>query len=105
MVTAGGYDIVGLPMVCEYKGSKDPAPITIDGKVVSYRKIDGKGTLIVVHTADGYRSIYMEKATGLRFMIPRFKNTDDGYDALKDNRLTRYGMQIVSAKLALKLPH
>ena len=65
---------------------------TIDGKVVSYRKIDGKGTLIVVHTADGYRSIYMEKATGLRFMLPRLKNTDDGYDALKDNRLTRYGM-------------
>ncbi len=93
MVTAGGYDIVGLPMVCEYKGSKDPAPITISGKVASYRKIDGKGTLIVVHTADGYRSIYMEKATGLRFMIPRFKRSDDGYDAAKDRRMERYGMR------------
>jgi|688.fasta_scaffold18251_13 hypothetical protein len=93
MITAGGYDIVGLPMVCEYQGSKDPAPVSISGKVVSYRTITGKGTLIVVHTANGYRSIYMEKAIGLLFTLPRFKSSDDGYDAAKDRRLERYGMR------------
>lgn len=88
----GGKNVVGHRVVCQYQGSKDPAPVTIDGMVKSQRKIEGKGNLLVVETVDGFRSIYFEKATDITFYsVHRFKNTDDGYDAWKDNNLVKYG--------------
>lgn len=94
MITVRGENVVGLKMVCQYQGSKDPAPITLAGVVKSQRKIEGKGNLLTVETADGFRSFYFEKATDCRFTVPRreARNTDDGYDAWKDGMLTRYGM-------------
>lgn len=90
----GGRDVVGCKVVCQYQGSKDPAPITIEGKVVSQRKIEGKGNLLVVETVDGFRSIYFEKANNVAFYAPveKTQNTDDGYDAWKDDMITRYGI-------------
>jgi hypothetical protein len=89
----GGKNVVGHRVVCQYQGSKDPAPITIDGMVKSQRKIEGKGNLLVVETAEGFRSIYFEKATDITFYsVRRFKNTDDGYDAHRDSRLELYGI-------------
>lgn len=89
----GGRDVVGCRVVCTYQGSKDPSPLTIEGNVVSQRKIEGKGNLLTVETADGFRSIYFEKATNITFYSVRVaKNTDDGYDAWKDGMLTKYGM-------------
>jgi hypothetical protein len=94
----GGVDVVGTRIVCNYQGSKDPAPLRIEGIVKSQRKIEGKGNLLVVETADGFRSIYFEKATDVTFTMvegdPRrrvVRNTDDGYDAWKDNNLVKYG--------------
>lgn len=88
----GGRDVVGCRIVCTYQGSSDPAPLNIDGMVKSQRKIEGKGNLLTVETADGFRSIYFEKATSVTFYSVRVaKNTDDGYDAHKDRMLTRYG--------------
>lgn len=90
----GGRDVVGCRIVCTYQGSKDPAPLTIEGMVKSQRKIEGKGNLLVVETTDGFRSIYFEKATNVKFIVPvkPRRNTDDGYDAWKDGMITRYGM-------------
>ena len=89
----GGVDVVGHRIVCQYQGKSDPAPLTIEGIVKSQRKIEGKGNLLVIETVDGFRSIYFEKATDVTFYSPRpvVHNTDDGYDAWKDNMLTRYG--------------
>lgn len=90
----GGRDVVGCRIVCTYQGSKDPAPLTIEGMVKGQRKIEGKGNLLTIETADGFRSIYFEKATDVKFFVPvkPIRNTDDGYDAWKDGMLTRYGM-------------
>ena len=90
----GGRNVVGCKVVCTYQGSKHPSPITIEGMVVSQRKIEGKGNLLTVETADGFKSIYFEKATSVMFFAPveRVRNTDDGYDAWKDGMLTKYGM-------------
>jgi hypothetical protein len=89
----GGKNVVGHRVVCQYQGSKDPAPITIDGMVKSQRKIEGKGNLLVVETAEGFRSIYFEKATDITFYSVRVvKSTDDGYDAQRDSRLELYGI-------------
>lgn len=89
----GGRDVVGCKVVCNYQGSKDPAPLKIEGMVKSQRKIEGKGNLLVVETSEGFRSIYFEKATDVTFYAPRavVRNTDDGYDAWKDNCLVKYG--------------
>lgn len=89
----GGRDVVGCRIVCNYQGSKDPAPLRIEGMVKSQRKIEGKGNLLTVETSDGFRSLYFEKATDVCFYVPRPKvrNTDDGYDAWKDNNLVKYG--------------
>ena len=89
----GGRNVVGCRIVCTYQGSNDPAPLTIEGMVKSQRKIEGKGNLLTVETADGFRSIYFEKANNVQFFAPvvHRKNTDDGYDAWKDGMLTRYG--------------
>jgi len=93
-VCKNGRNVVGCKIVCTYQGSKDPAPIKIEGKVVSQRKIENKGNLLVVETADGFRSIYFEKATDIMFYAQptKFHNTDDGYDAKKDARLVKYGI-------------
>lgn len=90
----GGRDVVGCKVVCTYQGSKDPAPLTIEGMVKAQRKIEGKGNLLTVETADGFRSIYFEKATNVQFFAPvvHRRNTDDGYDAWKDSMVTRYGV-------------
>jgi len=90
----GGRDVVGCRIVCTYQGSKDPAPLTIEGMVKAQRKIEGKGNLLTVETADGFCSIYFEKATNVQFFAPvvHRRNTDDGYDAWKDGMITRYGM-------------
>lgn len=89
----GGRDIVGHKIVCDYQGSKDHAPLRIEGMVKSQRKIDGKGNLIVVETVDGFRSIYFEKAKNITFYSVRsFVNTDDGHDAQTDRRLELYGI-------------
>lgn len=89
----GGRDVVGCKVVCTYQGSKDPAPLKIEGTVKSQRKIEGKGNLLVVNTAEGFRSIYFEKATDVTFYVPRpvFQNTDDGYDAARDAYNMGYG--------------
>lgn len=86
----GGVDVVGHRIVCQYQGKSDPAPLTIEGVVQSQRKIEGKGNLLVVKTVDGFRSIYFEKATDVRF-YSAVQNTDDGYDAWKDSMLVKYG--------------
>ena len=93
-VCKNGRNVVGCKIVCNYQGSKDPAPIKIEGKVVSQRKIENKGNLLVVETADGFRSIYFEKATDIMFyaQAAKFHNTDDGHDAQKDARLVKYGI-------------
>jgi hypothetical protein len=93
MITANGRDVVGLKLVCNYQGSKDPAPLKIEGTVKSQRKIEGKGNLLTIETADGFRSIYFEKATDCVVKVPRerVRNSDDGYDAWKDRMLTQYG--------------
>lgn len=89
----GGRDVVGCKVVCTYQGANDPSPLKIEGMVKSQRKIEGKGNLLVVETVDGFRSIYFEKAKDITFYSPRpmVKNTDDGYDAWKDNNLVKYG--------------
>lgn len=87
----GGVDVVGHRIECMYQGKDDPSPISIEGIVQSQRKIEGKGNLLVIKTDDGYRSIYFEKATDVRFYRVRPKNTDDGYDAWKDGMLVKYG--------------
>lgn len=89
----GGRDVVGCKIVCTYQGSNDPAPLTIEGTVKAQRKIEGKGNLLTVETVDGFRSIYFEKATNVNFYAPvvHRRNTDDGYDAWKDNMLVKYG--------------
>jgi hypothetical protein len=89
----GGRDVVGCKIVCNYQGSKDPAPLKIEGMVKSQRKIEGKGNLLTIETVDGFRSIYFERATDVTFYSLRsvVDNSDDGYDAWKDNMLTRYG--------------
>jgi hypothetical protein len=93
MITANGRNVVGLKIRCNYQGSKDPAPLKIEGVVKNQRKIEGKGNLLVIETADGFRSIYFEKATDFVVFVPRerVRNSDDGYDAWKDGMLTRYG--------------
>ena len=90
----GGQNVVGCKIVCNYQGSKDPAPIKIEGKIVSQRKIENKGNLLVVETTDGFRSIYFEKATDIMFYAKaaKFHNTDDGYDAQRERKLTAYGI-------------
>jgi hypothetical protein len=98
---SGGVDVVGTRMVCDYQGSKDPAPLHLEGIVKSQRKIEGKGNLLVVQTADGFRSIYFEKATNVRFTlepndprwddVPRMRDTDDGYDRMRDSYNETYG--------------
>jgi hypothetical protein len=89
----GGKNVVGCKIVCTYQGVKDPAPLKIEGVVKSQRKIEGKGNLLVIETVDGFRSIYFEKAQDVVFysVRPAFKNTDDGYDAWKDNQMVKYG--------------
>jgi len=89
----GGVDVVNHRIVCQYQGKSDPSPITIDGIVKSQRKIEGKGNLLVVETEDGFRSIYFEKATDVMFYSVResVENTDDGYDAMRDNYNQKYG--------------
>ena len=96
----GGVDVVGTRIVCDYQGSKDPAPLRIEGIVKSQRKIEGKGNLLTVETADGFRSLYFEKAKNVRFSLldsdPRkyrevVRNTDDGYDRMRDEYNENYG--------------
>lgn len=65
----GGVDVVGTRIVCDYQGSKDHAPLRIEGIVKGQRKIEGKGNLLTVETADGFRSIYFEKATNVQFSL------------------------------------
>ena len=88
----GGVDVVGHRIVCQYQGKSDPSPVTIDGIVQSQRKIEGKGNLLVVKTEHGFRSVYFEKCVDTRFYSLRpVRNSDDGYDAWKDNCLVKYG--------------
>jgi hypothetical protein len=88
-----GRDVVGCKIVCHYQGSNDPAAVVIDGMVKSQRKIEGKGNLLLVETAKGYRSIYFEKATNVMFYAPRScePKDDNSYDQWKDNCLTERG--------------
>jgi hypothetical protein len=88
MIKCAGYDVVGGSIRCTYNGKP------YAGKVLSQRKTD-KGNLLVVETADGVKSIYWEKAVDCIFrpLVPTFRNTDDGYDAAKDRRVTRYGIR------------
>ena len=92
-VSKNGRNVVGCKIVCTYQGVKDPSPLKIEGIVKSQRKIEGKGNLLVIETVDGFRSIYFEKAQDVMFynVRPAFKNTDDGYDAWKDNQMVKYG--------------
>lgn len=90
----GGRNVVGCRITCRYRGKTDPSPIMIDGIVKSQRKIEGKGNLLTVETAEGFKSIYFEKASNVNFYVirERVENTDDGYDAWKDGMMERYGM-------------
>ena len=90
MITCHGYDIVGGTITTGYHNGK-----SYTGKVIAQRKIEGKGNLLTVETTDGVKSIYWEKTVDciFRVSIPKPRNTDDGYDAMKDRRLERYGMR------------
>lgn len=97
----GGVDVVGTRIICDYQGSKDPAPVRLEGIVRSQRKIENKGNLLVIKTVDGFRSIYFERATNVHFTlepndprwddIPQTTDTDDGYDRMRDSYNERYG--------------
>jgi len=102
----GGVDVVGTQITCDYQGSKDPAPLRLEGIVKSQRKIENKGNLLVIKTDDGFRSIYFEKATNVHFSLldddprkwasgllgsDREHDTDDGYDRMRDSYNERYG--------------
>jgi len=83
----GGKPVEGHRIECQYNGKP------FEGMVISQRKIEGKGNLLTVETANGFRSIYFEKASDITFYsVRRFKNTDDGYDAKRDRRLELYGI-------------
>lgn len=88
MIKCAGYDVVGGSVTCTYNGK------SYAGKVLSQRKTD-KGNLLVVETADGVKSIYWEKTVDcvFRVKVPPVRNSDDGYDAVRDRRLERYGIR------------
>ena len=86
----GGVDVVGTQISCRYEGR------LIEGIVKSQSKVEGEGNVFVVETNAGVTSVTFEKATETYFTLldsdPRKpKNTDDGYDAMRDNYNTRYG--------------
>jgi hypothetical protein len=88
----GGKNVIGHRIECYYQGSKDTAPKYIEGIVESQRKIEGKGNLLVIRTDDGFKSVYFERTINPTFYSVRtVRNTDDGYDALRDRRLELYG--------------
>lgn len=85
----GGRDIVGCKVTATYNDKP------IEGMVVSQRKIEGKGNLLTIETANGFKSVYFEKAVDVMFYAPRetVHYSDDGYDAMRDRRLERYGVR------------
>lgn len=89
MIKCHGYDVVGGTIRTGYHNGK-----TYAGKVVAQRKIEGKGNLLTIETSDGIKSIYWEKTVDCIFrpLVPKTRNTDDGYDAYKDRMVTTYGM-------------
>lgn len=62
-------NFVNKNITCDYQGEDDPAPLVIEGKVVKQRIIPEKGTLLLVQTSGGYRSIYLEKAQNLLMLV------------------------------------
>lgn len=90
MITCKGYDVVGGTIKATYHNGK-----VYTGKVVSQRKVEGKGNLLIIETSEGFKSIYWEKTTDCTFRVnaPAFKNSDDGYDAHKDRMMEKYGMR------------
>jgi hypothetical protein len=93
VTTSDGLNVVGKRASCDYQGSKDPAPVHIEGTIISQREIAGKGDLLTFKTANGIRPVYFHKATNFKvYVAPRVvRNTDDGYDAWKDGQLELYG--------------
>lgn len=90
MITCKGFDVVGGTITTGYHNGKN-----YTGKVVSQRRIAGKGNLLTIETSEGIKSIYWEKTVDCKFspIIPReYRNSDDGYDAMKDRRLEMYGI-------------
>lgn len=88
MITANGINVVGGMIDTGYHNGK-----RYTGKVIAQRKIPGKGNLLTIETADGVKSIYWEKTVDCLFTVTRIvRNTDDGYDAMRDRRLTMYGI-------------
>lgn len=84
----GGRDVVGCKITATYNDKP------IEGMVVSQRKIEGRGNLLTIETSAGFKSIYFEKAVDVMFYVPReVCYSDDGYDAMKDRRLERYGIR------------
>jgi len=87
----GGVDVVGTKISCRYEGQ------AVEGIVKSQSKVEGEGNVLVVETTAGVASIVFEKATEVWFTLldsdPRkpIGNTDDGYDAMRDNYNTKYG--------------
>ena len=93
VTTSDGLNVVGKRASCDYQGSKDLSPVHIEGTIISQREIAGKGDLLTFKTANGIRPVYFHKATNFKvYVAPRVvRNTDDGYDAWKDNQLELYG--------------
>lgn len=88
MIKCNGLDVVGGLIKCVYNDKP------LEGTVLSQKKVEGKGNLLTVKRNDGQvRTIYWEKAVDCTFrpLSPKFKSTDDGYDAWKDHQLTTYG--------------
>jgi hypothetical protein len=88
----GGKNVIGHRIECHYQSGKDSTPKPIAGIVESQRKIDGKGNLLVIRTEHGFKSVYFERTINPTFYSVRtVRNTDDGYDALRDRRMELYG--------------
>lgn len=84
----GGRDVVGCKITATYNDKP------IEGMVISQRKIEGKGNLLTIQTESGFKSVYFEKAVDVIFYVPRETHySDDGYDAMRDRRLERYGVR------------
>lgn len=88
----GGRPVDGLKIECEYVGSNGVTRRVV-GIIKSQRKVEGKGNLFVVELeGGGFRSIYWEKASRIRYSLPNVKcdgnrYTGEAYDAWKDRQL------------------